>query len=78
MANDEIPESDNLVLRHLQAMRKEVRDGFSSVGERFDGVDERLMSVEATLKALTVEFQIAARVTKLEVELAKLKKAAKR
>lgn len=79
MASDDAPESDNLVIRHLQKLREHIDGEFGVLREDmnngFAGVDARLVKIEATLKTLVVDLQIANRVTALEVEVAKLKKA---
>jgi hypothetical protein len=42
-------ESDNLVIRHLQEVRTDMKTGFGRVDARFDEVDERFVKVEASL-----------------------------
>jgi hypothetical protein len=46
-----VPDPTDMIMPMLREMREEMRQGFSRVDQRFDGLDARLSAVEKVIKA---------------------------
>jgi hypothetical protein len=52
-----VPDPTDMILPMLREMREEMRQGFSRVDQRFDGLDARLRAVEKIVKAQREAFE---------------------
>jgi hypothetical protein len=61
-----VPDPTDMILPMLREMREEMRQGFSRVDRRFDGLDARLRAVEKVYAAREVEERLSKLEQKVE------------
>jgi hypothetical protein len=61
-----VPDPTDMIMPMLREMREEMRQGFSRVDQRFDGLDARLRAVEKVYAAREVEERLSKLEQKVE------------